>query len=264
MNLAAGLIEADLGIPGVRGIVTTRAGGCSTGAWSGPGGEGGLNLGFRSGDEEKAVAENRARLAAVLPGVPKWLRQVHGSTVVDAERIDGWVDADASTSVTPGTVCAVLIADCMPVLLASIDGRGVGVAHAGWRGLAGGVIQNTARSLRRRLGDERATLVAYLGPAIGPTRFEVGGEVLVAMEAQMPQARAAFVDLGGGKYLADLFQLGQMALAQVAVDVVRGGGACTFSDPARFYSYRRDRVTGRHAALVWIESISIDDRQPRV
>jgi polyphenol oxidase len=138
------------------------------------------------------------------------------------------------------------------VLLASTDGRGVGAAHAGWRGLAGGVIQNTAQALRRRLGQSDASLVAYLGPAIGPAHFEVGAEVLEAMQARLPGAPSAFVALGKGKYLADLFTLARIALSQVGVDVVRGGTDCTFSDPQRFYSYRRDRVTGRHAAFVWI------------
>jgi YfiH family protein len=141
----------------------------------------------------------------------------------------------------------------MPVLIASADGRGVGAAHAGWRGLAGGVIQSTVRALRDRLRHPDAKLFAYLGPAIGPAHFEVGREVLDAMRARLPDATAAFVDLGTGKYRADLFQLGKQALDQVGVTVIGGGTDCTFSEPARFFSYRRDRVTGRHAALVWID-----------
>jgi YfiH family protein len=254
MNLQQGFVQADLRIDGVSGFITTRSGGGSMGAWGAANGDGGLNLGLGSGDSQDAVLSNRRRLAALLPQDPRWLRQVHGATVIEAESIDKPVEADASTSLTPGTVCAVLIADCMPVLIASLDGRGVGAAHAGWRGLAGGVIQDTVRVLRARLRQPQAPIVAYLGPAIGPAHFEVGAEVLQAMQARLPDARGAFVELGNGKFRADLFQLGKMALAQVGVYMVRGGTDCTFSDPARFYSYRRDRVTGRHAALIWIRS----------
>jgi YfiH family protein len=256
-------IEADLPVEGVRGFITTRAGGFSSGPWSGPNSSGGLNLGLGSGDARDVVLRNRNQLAALLPQEPRWLHQVHGASVVEAESIDRPVEADASTSITPGTVCAVLIADCMPVLIASRDGRGVGAAHAGWRGLASGVIQNTVRALRERLEQPHAELVAYLGPAIGPTHFEVGAEVLHAMQARLPEAETAFVALGNGKYHADLFRLGKIALAQVGVVSVRGGIHCTVSDPARFYSYRRDRVTGRHAALVWLNSEG-EKKQARV
>lgn len=252
MSLSAHTLQPRLQVAGVESLVTTRTGGTSTGAWGALDGGGGLNLGLGSGETQDVVVANRLRLNALLPQAPRWLRQVHGATVVEAESLDTLVEADASTSITPGVVCAVLIADCMPVLVASRDGRGVGAAHAGWRGLAGGVVQNTVQALRARLGDPQAALVAYLGPAIGPTHFEVGAEVLDAMQGHLADARSAFVDIGGGKYRADLFALGRSALAQVGVDVVDGGTDCTFSDPARFYSYRRDRVTGRHAALIWI------------
>jgi len=254
MSLLASLIHAELPVHGVQGFVTTRTGGASTGAWSAFDGAGGLNLGLGSGDDRDVVMTNRERLAKLLPQAPKWLRQVHSAKVVEAESVEDAVEADASTSITAGTVCAVLSADCMPVLLASRDGRGVGAAHAGWRGLANGVLQNTVRALRARLKDPTAELVAYLGPAIGPAHFEVGVEVLQAMRVNLPDAVAAFIDIGNGKYLADLFHLGRMALAQVDVEVVHGGHDCTFGAPARFYSYRRDRVTGRNAALVWIKS----------
>jgi YfiH family protein len=140
----------------------------------------------------------------------------------------------------------------MPVLLADVEGRCVGVAHAGWRGVAGGVIQATVRAMRSALGDREAELVAYLGPAIGPARFEVGAEVLEAIAGSLPGAAAAFRPRGD-KYLADLFALGRLALSEVGVSRVQGGAECTFSAPDRFYSFRRDRVTGRHAALVWID-----------
>ena len=252
MSLLETTIRAELPVRGVQGLVTTRMGGVSKGAWGALDGTGGLNLGLGSGDAVDAVNANREKLAALLPEPPRWLRQVHGTTVVDAESFSAADAADASTSITPGTVCAVLVADCMPVLLASHDGRGVAAAHAGWRGLAGGVIQNPVRALRARLGDAQAPLSAFLGPAIGPDRFEVGPDVLEAMCASLPEAPRAFRDIGHGKYLADLFALGRMALAQAGVHEVRGGDRCTFDEPTHFYSYRRDRVTGRTAALVWL------------
>ncbi|HEX7156652.1 MAG TPA: peptidoglycan editing factor PgeF, partial [Burkholderiaceae bacterium] len=162
--------------------------------------------------------------------------------------------ADASFTTRPGVVCCVTVADCLPVLLADARARAVGVAHAGWRGLAAGVIQNTVDAMRRAIGDPRAGILAYLGPAIGPRHFEVGAEVLSAMRQHLPDAAAAVRPHREDRYLADLFALARQALAQVAVDEVYGGGDCTASDRARFYSYRRDGRTGRHAALIWIES----------
>ncbi len=247
------VIDVDLSVPGVRALVTTRRGGYSTGVWAAADGSGGLNLGLGSGETADTVKRNRALLGAMLPSAPAWLRQVHGTNVIDAEAGAAPSEADASTSITPGAVCAVLIADCMPVLVASRDGRGVGAAHAGWRGLAGGVIQNMVEALRRRLGRPDADLVAYLGPAIGPRSFEVGPEVLEVMQSRLPDAARAFAPAAGGKFLADLFLLGKMALAQVGVHAVSGGGDCTYRDAERFYSFRRDRVTGRQAACIWIE-----------
>lgn len=238
--------------PGVRALITTRAGGVSRGPWGvPPEGEGGMNLGFGSGDDAAAVTANRARLRALLPDEPRWLKQEHGARVVDAESVAAPPAADASTALARNVVCTVLVADCMPVLLADVRGRGVAVAHAGWRGVAAGVLQATARALRARLGDPAAELMVYLGPAIGPEAFEVGADVLDAMGASLPQAHAAFRPLGGGKYLADLFALGRQALAQAGVETVYGGTESTYAEPRRFYSFRRDRVTGRHAALIW-------------
>lgn len=252
MNPHAAWIVPELPVPGVRALITTRPGGVSQGPWGAPDG-GGMNLGLGSGDAIEAVRANRARLEGLLPQPPRWLKQVHGATVVAAETVAGTVEADAATSVTPGVVCAVLVADCLPVLLASGDGRGVAVAHAGWRGIAAGVIQNTAHALRRRLGSPDASLVAYLGPGIGPRHFEVGPDVLAAMRTRLPGAEQAFTAANDAKYRADLFALAAMALAQVGVDLVPAARECTYSDPARFYSYRRDGITGRHAALIWIE-----------
>ena len=238
--------------PGVKAIITTRAGGSSSGAYGASDG-GGMNLGPGSGDDVSVVAANRALLRKVLPGEPCWLRQVHGSRVVDAATVDGIVEADAAVTDQSGTVAVVMVADCMPVLLADERGRCVGVAHAGWRGLAAGILQATVRAMRERLGEPDPRLIAYLGPAIGPDHFEVGGDVLQAMTSGLEGSAAAFVSAGIGKYRADLFALGRMALAAAGVDAVFGGGVCTVCDPQRFYSHRRDRVTGRHAALVWID-----------
>jgi YfiH family protein len=237
----------------VRALITTRAGGSSTGPYGAPT-DGGMNLGFGSGDAAAAVEHNRSRLSALLPSVPRWLSQVHGAAVVDAETVAGAVEADAAITDRPGTVAVVLIADCMPVFLTDRSGRAVGVAHAGWRGLAAGVIPATVRALRTKLGERDAELLAFLGPAIGPDHFEVGSEVLQAMTRTLPGAAAAFVPSGADKHRADLFALGKMALAEAGVGAVYGGGVCTHCDARRFYSHRRDRVTGRQAALIWIEA----------
>jgi YfiH family protein len=238
--------------PTVRALITTRAGGSSAGPYSAPTG-GGMNLGLGSGDDAAVVLGNRARLREWLPAEPRWLRQVHGARVVDAAAVDGTVEADAAVTDHSGTVAAVMVADCMPVLFSDERGRCVGVAHAGWRGLAAGILQATARAMRAQLGDPCARLFAYLGPAIGPDHFEVGSDVLEAMTPGLAGAEAAFVPTGPGKYHADLFALGRMALAEEHIDTVFGGGVCTYCDTTRFYSHRRDRITGRHAAMIWIE-----------
>jgi polyphenol oxidase len=238
--------------PTVRALITTRAGGGSAGPYGAKTG-GGMNLGLGSGDDAAVVLSNRARLRDVLPAEPRWLRQVHGARVVDAAVVDGIVEADAAVTDHAATVAVAMVADCMPVLLADERGRCVGAAHAGWRGLAAGILQATARAMRARLGNPDARLLAYLGPAIGPDHFEVGSDVLDAMTRGLTGAAAAFIPAGAGKYRADLFALGRMALAEERIDAVFGGGICTYGDAARFYSHRRDRVTGRHAALIWIE-----------
>ena len=249
-----GWIRPDWPVGGrVRALITTRAGGVSTGPWGvPPSGTGGMNVGLLAGDSPDAVRENRARLRAALPSGPRWLKQVHGSTVVRADDVTVPPEADAAFTTTPGVVAAVMVADCMPVLLADVEARCVGVAHAGWRGVASGVIQATVRAMRAALGAGEAELVAYLGPAIGPAHFEVGPEVLKAMAGTLPAAAEAFQPRGA-KYMADLFALGRQALQEVGVTRVYGGTECTYSAPERFYSFRRDGVTGRHAALVWID-----------
>lgn len=231
----------------VRAMITTRTGGISSEAY------GGMNIGLASGDDIAHVIANRAQLRASLPADPRWLNQVHGATVVDAALVNANAPpvADASFTDAPNVVCTVSIADCMPVLLSDTSGLCVGVAHAGWRGLASGVIQATVHAMRKRIGNANAEMLAYLGPAIGPSHFEVSIEVLEAMQARLPDAERAFAPHSDGKYLADLFELGRQALDQVGVESVYGGHDCTLSDPARFYSFRRDKKTGRHAALIW-------------
>ena len=230
----------------VRALVTTREGGASSGAYAS------LNLGLRCGDDAEAVVENRARLGALLPAAPLWLRQVHGRVVVDAASPRAEADspeADASITTRPDTVCAVLVADCMPVFLADTDGSAVGVAHAGWRGLASGVIEATVAAFARA----PTRLVAWLGPTIGPRNYEVGDEVRAAFVAHDAAAASAFVPTRAGHWFADLYALAHQRLARAGVPQVGGGAFCTFSEPARFFSYRRDRRTGRMAALAWLE-----------
>lgn len=229
----------------VRALVTTRAGGVSTGPYAS------LNLGAYVGDDPAALAENRRRLRtrAQLPDEPVWLRQVHGREVVElnADSAPG-IEADGAVTGTIGVVCAVLTADCLPVLFCNRTGSRVGVAHAGWRGLASGVLEACVDAL----GERPEELRAWLGPAIGPSAFEVGDEVLEAFVARHPVAQSAFVPSPSGRWLADLYLLARLRLAACGVSSVFGGGYCTYSDTQRFYSYRRERTSGRMASLVWL------------
>lgn len=243
--------------PWVRAAATTRAGGLSTGAYAG------LNLADHVGDDPERVAENRARLrvALALPAEPLWLNQVHGCEVAQGSGVVPGCTADAAVTRCPGVVCAVLTADCLPLLLCDRGGRVVAAAHAGWRGLAAGVIERTLGAMREALGevprdapvDAPADLLAWLGPAIGPAAFEVGPEVRAAFLDTDPGAAAAFRSGAGDRWLADLFRLARARLERAGVAGVYGGGVCTYSDPERFYSYRRDGVTGRMASLIWLE-----------
>jgi len=242
----------------VRALSTTRQGGVSTGPYGlADGTAGGLNLGTHVGDDPVAVATNRDRLASRLPAMPRWLEQVHGCGVATADDATADVPrADASVAVTPGHVCAIMTADCLPVLLCDTAGTVVGAAHAGWRGLCDGVIEATLTRMAQRAGTQSGWL-AWLGPAIGPAAFEVGAEVREAfLQQASPSERdhveAAFVAGAPGKYLADLYALARIRLARAGCTQVFGGDACTVSDADRFYSYRRDRVTGRMATLVWL------------
>ena len=258
--------------PRVRALVTTRNGGVSQapfGRWrDGADQPGGLNLGMKAGDDPAAVALNRARLLG-LAGVSEaaWLEQIHGAGIVRAEDVlvqahaDGRpTRADASVTDRPGTVCVVMVADCMPVLLCDEAGRAVGAAHAGWRGLAAGIVEQTAQRVAKLAGVEPRALHAYLGPSIGPDAFEVGSDVRDAFMSGVDGARRdatanAFVGHPNnpGKYLADLPTLARLRLQALGVTRTVGGDLCTVTQRERFYSYRRDRETGRMAALIWLD-----------
>lgn len=226
----------------VRAFVTTRAGGNSTGPYSG------MNLGRRTADDPAAVEANHAQLNQLLPEPPRWLAQVHGSTVVDADALTEVPQADASVARRAGTVCAILVADCLPVLLTDRAGTCIAAAHAGWRGLAGGVLANTIA----RMPVKPAELMAWIGPGIGPTAFEVGDDVLQAFCADAPERKTAFKPRSAaGKWLCDLPALARDALRRAGVTQVYGGNFCTYTDTGRFYSHRRNPVTGRMAAVVW-------------
>lgn len=211
-----------------------------------------FNVTDHVGDDPAAVAANRARLRAGLglPAEPAWLTQVHGTTVAEVGAAGPEPgEADAAVVRGPGRVAAVLTADCLPVLLARDDGTAVAAAHAGWRGLANGVLEAAVMAL-----GESARLHAYLGPAIGPGGFAVGREVREAFVAHDPEAEIAFRPAGPGRWRGDLFRLARQRLiaAGLAPERISGGGQCTYADPARFYSHRRDGRTGRLATLVWI------------
>jgi hypothetical protein len=226
----------------VRALITTRSGGVSTGPFAS------MNLGQRIDDDMQSVRTNRASLRDLLPAEPKWLLQVHGARVVDADRLQLPVEADAAVARNPGSVCTVMVADCLPVLLTDRAGSVVAAAHAGWRGLAAGVLENTVRAM----GTTPDELLAYLGPAIGLSAFEVGADVRDAFLTRNADAASAFVAHKPGKWLADLFALARQRLRASRVTQIYGGGLCTYSDPRRFFSHRRDKVTGRMAALIWL------------
>lgn len=207
-----------------------------------------FNLGMRSGDDEDIVAENRRMLehALELPSSPRWLRQVHGAGVVVAPGFDE-PEADAAITSTPGTVLAILTADCLPVVFAASDGSEVAAAHAGWRGLSAGVLETTATAMQ----SSPDAIQAWLGPAAGPGAYEIGEEVFAAFVDRAPRAAIAFAPTRPGHWRVDLYVLARQRLADAGVTRVSGGGLCTISDPRRFYSHRRDQRTGRMATLVW-------------
>lgn len=236
----------------IGALSTTRRGGTSAAPYDDGSGGGGLNVGVHVGDDPVCVQRNRMLLQALLPAEPAWLMQVHGSDVLDARQVGPASRADALISSDAGVVCAIQTADCLPVLLCDSRGRVVGAAHAGWRGLANGVLQNTVARMRDAGAQD---ILAWLGPAIGPQRFEVGVDVFDAFVSRDEGMASAFSPVAShpGKYLADIYLLAQKTLAEAAVTRVAGGGLCTITDTQRFYSYRRDGVTGRMASLIWIK-----------
>ena len=230
---------------GVRAFVTTREGGVSRGAYAS------LNLGASSGDDPESVARNRELVREHLPSTPRWMAQVHGTGVADLDALDerDVARADAAVATKAGLVAAVLTADCMPLFFSDSRGSRVAVAHAGWRGLSGGVIENTVRAMQADPGD----VVAWMGPAIGPDAFEVGAEVREAFVAADARAAQAFRPHGPGKFMADLYALARQRLARAGVASVHGGGFCTRHDEERFFSYRREKASGRMGAFIWRE-----------
>ena len=269
--MSAAWVEPDWPAPGgVRALSTFRNGGASAAPYAS------LNLGAHVGDVAAAVAENRRRLAreAGLPSQPVWLTQVHGINVADLDAADGvggaadsgrparaLAPADAAFTRQPGRVCAILTADCLPILLAADSGNLVAAVHAGWRGLAGGVIEATVQALAA----PPAGLMAWLGPAIGPQHFEVGPEVREALlsgdsragvDARLGAgsgAEAAFALNARGRFMADLGALARRRLTALGINRIHGGGECTFAAGDRYFSHRRDGVTGRQATLIWLE-----------
>ena len=231
--------------PNVQALMTTRNGGVSAGACAT------MNLARNGGDDPDAVARNQRVLEDIVGRPVAWLSQVHGTVVADVDRCDGIPTADAAIARSPGRVVSVRIADCLPVLFSDRAGTRVAAAHAGWRGLAAGVLEATVQALQV----DPAEVVAWMGPAIGPDRFEVGADVRDAFLARDDRAAAAFRPYPDrpGKWLADLFALATLRLRAAGVASLHGGGLCTASDPGRFFSYRRDQSPGRMAALVWLE-----------
>ena len=225
---------------GIKACVTTRSGGVSVAPFDS------FNLGDHVDDDPDAVAQNRSTLTTALNVQPAWLKQVHGVNVVEAlpARV---MQADASWTKTPGIACTIMTADCLPILLTNREGNQVVAVHEGWRGLAGGIVENA-------LAEFDSEVMAWLGPAIGPREFEVGQDVLEAFTAFDPQAAEAFTPREqAGKWLADMAMLATQRLNKAGVSQVYQSGLCTVEDPQRFYSYRRDGITGRQATFIWIE-----------
>jgi YfiH family protein len=236
--------------PQVRAVSTTRHGGFSRGPYAS------MNPATHVGDDPATVLANRKALqqGLRLPAEPRWLEQVHGTTVLDAAApvVAGEVPvADAAQCSRPGAVCVVLTADCLPVLLCDAAGQRVAALHAGWRGLAAGVIEQTIDAMQQ----PGETLLAWLGPAIGPDAYQVGDEVRDAFVAHNKRAAAAFQSDLDGRWQADLYQLARQRLAERGVSAIYGGHECSFTDAERFFSYRRDGVTGRMATLIWLEAM---------
>ena len=228
----------------VKTLITTRNGGVSQGVYQS------LNLGSHVGDNPDAVQRNR-EIVQEQVGLPvAYLNQIHSTIVVNAvEALGNTPDADASVDNTGKAACAAMTADCLPVLFCNKAGTVVAAAHAGWRGLAGGVLQNTIAAMKV----PPVEIMAYLGPAISADAFEVGQDVFDAFCAPMPEAADAFEDIGGGKYLADIYALARLVLRREGVNMIYGGTHCTVLERDTFFSYRRDGMTGRMASLIWLD-----------
>ena len=228
----------------VQAICTTRTGGVSVAPFDS------LNLGDHVGDDPVAVARNRQLVAEALdlPATPLWLQQVHGVKVARQNVDNLGCPADASVAIKTNEVCVVMTADCLPVLFCDRAGTRVAAAHAGWRGLCDGVLEETVRAL----DCDPAEILAWMGPAIGPQAFEVGDEVRAAFMRHDQRATEAFKPMVEGKWLADIYQLGRQRLASVGVNAVFGGDLCTYAQQDLFYSFRRDAQTGRMASLIWL------------
>lgn len=234
----------------VKACITTRWGGFSLPPYDT------FNLALHVGDDSNRVAANRAKLQEVLPSKPVWLNQIHGVDVLDA---DQWNDqqiptSDAAVTTVPGRVLAIMTADCLPIFLCDKDAQVLGIAHAGWRGLCAGVIEKTVNVMLKKLGHQDASILsAYLGPAIGPSVFEVGAEVRTAFVEQYPEDALAFEMVGhADKYLANLYKLATNRLGRLSIKDVSGGTECTYLDE-KFYSYRRNQQTGRMASFIWLD-----------
>jgi hypothetical protein len=229
----------------IRAFCSTRIPGVSEGRYAG------FNLSNHVNDAPQRVAQNRAELkqSLNLPAEPVWLEQVHGKRVVDASH-GTTAQADAAFSCAVNTVCAVMTADCLPVLICNRQGSKVAAVHAGWRGLLAGVIENTLAAMQQNPSD----CLLWLGPAIGSQAFEVGAEVRQAFVDEIPATAAAFIDHKPGHWLADIYQLARIRLRKKGLHAIYGGGLCTYTDATRFYSYRRDGETGRMASLIWRET----------
>lgn len=242
MSLAEHFIVPDWPAPArVRALQTTRQGGLSRAPYAS------LNFGMHVGDNALTVAANRNLLNTMVPSEPVWLEQVHGTAVLMAESAGCAPTADACITRSANAVCAVMTADCLPVFLCDDVGTVAGVAHAGWRGLADGVIESTVIAMKTA----PSSLLAWLGPAIGPQAFEVGAEVREAFMRHDAASEFAFVP-HGDKYLADIYLLARQRLQALGVNRIYGGDFCTYSDAERFFSYRRDGRTGRMASLIWL------------
>jgi len=244
MSLPEHLIIPDWPAPfSVKALQTTRAGGISSPPYDS------FNLGDHVGDVPLAVERNRILLNRLLPSEPVWLKQTHGTVVVSADTANCLPQADACIARHRAAVCVVMTADCLPILLCDTQGSVVGVAHAGWRGLAAGVIEATVRAMETA----PENTMAWLGPAISQDEFEVGDEVRAAFLAKQPQAASAFIPGQNGKWYADLYALARLRLNALGIRRIHGGDSCTYRERDRYFSYRRDGATGRMGTFIWLE-----------